>query len=100
MEIVSFWKGSVQLFEVGDLVICMWIDPIYPNTVAPPLEYDKGYIVNRIRLDREGNQHLDVGFVMGDEINFVRSTETREILASPNDEWWCHPSRFIKAKIK
>ena len=71
-----------------------------PRPKDPGNEMNKGYAVHSIRLDKEGHQHLDVGLKMGTEINYVTSFETGEMLPSPKDEWWCHPSRFHKVKIK
>lgn len=88
------------VFQIGDLVICNNTASFFSHGIAPPLEKDKGYVIANIRVDREGNEHLDVGLKMGEQINYVTSFETREMLHSPNDEWWCHPSRFHRAKIK
>lgn len=89
-----------EIFAVGDLIICNHTASFYSHGIAPPLQMNKGYTIQQICLDKEGHQHLDVGLKMGTEINSVTSFETREYLLSPKDQWWCHPSRFHKAKIK
>lgn len=87
------------LYKIGDLVICDLIASFFSHGIAPLLELNKGYTVNNIHLDGQGNQHLDVGLKLG-ELNYVSSFETREVLPSPDDEHWCHPSRFHHVKIK
>jgi hypothetical protein len=84
----------MELFTVGDLVKAVNIDPLPENDVAPPLELDKNYEVKEIVLDRDGNQHLDVGLVSG--YSYIRSYETKEDLPRGSKIHWCHPSRFVK----
>lgn len=82
----------MELFEVGNSVICKNNKPLDGNDVAPPLKEDEDYPVKRIFLDKKGNQHLDVGLVS--EYNFIRSYETEEELPDGDKIHWCHPSRF------
>lgn len=98
-DIAKFWDSKPDQFGVGDLVVCDWIDPIAGNTICPNLEFNKGYTVEKIHIDKAGHQHLDVGLKLG-EVNFVRSHYTGDIIPSPLDEHWCHPTRFHHAKIK
>jgi hypothetical protein len=89
------------VYTLGDKVLCVFIDKLRDNTVAPPLQKEGEYTVQDICEDAEGNQHLDVG--LRSSYNFVRSIETGEELPK-GTQWqkdgdniihWCHPSRFI-----
>lgn len=83
-------------FEVKDTVLAVNVKPLEGNDEAPPLELEKEYVVQDIFLDKEGNQHLDVG--LKSKLHYVSSHETKEKL--PNSGMgkihWCHPSRFVK----
>lgn len=81
---------------IGDVLQCVNIEPFEGRTVAPPLELGKEYPVKGIILDKQGNQHLDVG--LASMYNYIRSIETGEELFNGDKIHWCHPSRFIKAK--
>lgn len=81
--------------EVNDKVVCINTKPIGDNDVAPPLEEKKEYTIKEIILDKQGNQHLDVGLVS--RYNYIRSIETEEELPRGKQIHWCHPSRFLPA---
>lgn len=84
------------MFEVGDIVGCIHNKPFPDKEEAPKLKVGEKYMIKGITLDKEGNQHLDVGLISS--LNWVTSIETGEVL--PNSGiggiHWCHPSRFIK----
>lgn len=88
------------IFSIGDEVECINIDKLRvvgeaeDNLVAPPLQMNGHYVVQDIVLDRDGNQHLDVGL----ESNYarIRSIETGQELPRGFKIHWCHPSRFVK----
>lgn len=80
------------MFKVEDKVKCINVAPLKGNEEAPNLKFDKEYIVKEIILDKEGNQHLDVG--LPSELNYIRSYETKEELPRGKEIHWCHPSRF------
>lgn len=82
----------MQKFEIDNVVICKNTALLPGNEVAPPLEAEKEYPVKGIALDKEGNQHLDVGLVS--LYNYIRSHETEEDLPNGDKIHWCHPSRF------
>lgn len=79
-------------FEVGQDVKATKTDPMPGNDTAPSLELDKDYKIKEITLDKEGNQHLDIGLVSS--LNWVTSWETKEELPKGDEIHWCHPSRF------
>lgn len=82
----------MQIFKVGDIVICKNIAP-FPNTkIAPPLKDGQSYRVEKIIKDSKGNQHLHVG--LDSEYEYVTSQETGEQLLDGDKTHWCHPSRF------
>jgi hypothetical protein len=85
---------SKILFKEKDTVICVNTEPLTGNDVHPPLEKGKKYSIKGIALDKEGNQHLDVGLVS--KHNYVTSYETKETLPTSGvgGIHWCHPSRF------
>lgn len=80
-----------QIYEVGDIILCTNANPLDGNDVAPPLKLSE-YPINEIVLDRDGNQHLDVG--LKSQQNYIRSYETKEELPRGTSIHWCHPSRF------
>lgn len=80
------------IFSVNDPVTCININFLPGNSKAPPLELHKEYRIKAIQLDKEGNQHLDVGLVS--ELEYVSSYETKEQLKDGHKIHWCHPSRF------
>jgi len=79
-------------YKAGDTVRAIFIDPIGPRTVAPPLELNQIYVVKDIIQDSKGYQHIDVGLVS--KYNFIESVETGEELDRGEIVHWCHPSRF------
>jgi len=80
------------IFKVGELIKCVNISILKGNDVAPPLELSMVYNINGIALDKDGNQHLDVGLVS--KYSYVTSHETSEKLPDGDKIHWCHPSRF------
>ena len=80
------------MFEVGQVLICINEKVLPKNDIGPPLVFNQEYTVKEIVLDKEGNQHLDIGIVS--KISSVSSYETGEILPRGNKIHWCHPSRF------
>jgi hypothetical protein len=82
------------IFEVGETIKAISILPMPGKDTAPNLELGRSYKVKGICLDRDGNQHLDVG--IPSSLNFVKSHETGEELPEGTKIHWCHPSRFVK----
>ena len=82
------------MFNVGDTVRAINNKPLEGNDKAPDLAIGKEYPVKAIVLDKDGNQHLDVG--LESEYNYIRSWETKEELPDGDSIHWCHPSRFEK----
>lgn len=79
-------------YKKNQKIKCVHVLPLKGNDVAPPLHLNKVYTIFEIVLDKENNQHLDVG--IESNFNFVRSFETKEYLPDGNKIHWCHPSRF------
>jgi hypothetical protein len=84
------------IYEIGQTVKCINAEKLKGNDIGPPLELDVVYPVKGITLDKEGNQHLDVGLVS--KYSFVSSYETSEQLPEGDKIHWCHPSRFELVK--
>lgn len=82
------------IFSVGDSVEATNNQPLKGNDKAPALVIGQTYPVINIILDRDGNQHLDVG--LKSDLNYVTSYETGEQLPDGHKIHWCHPSRFTK----
>lgn len=78
--------------EIGKTLIAINNEPLVGNTIAPPLELGKEYIVREVILDSGGNPHYDVG--IKSKYNFITSYETKEELPKGEKIHWCHPSRF------
>lgn len=83
---------KVNKYNAGEKLVCVNVEPLKGNDKAPPLTLGETYKVKTIVLDKEGNQHLDVG--LKSTLNFVTSYETKEELPDGNKIHWCHPSRF------
>jgi hypothetical protein len=81
-------------FEIKNVVKAINVKPLMGNQIAPPLELEKEYLVVGICLDKQGNQHLDVG--LKSVHNYITSYETDEELPDGNKIHWCHPSRFVR----
>lgn len=81
----------MYIYNIGDKVRIIKIEPLGDNTVAPPLELNKEYPVKGVILDSGGNQHLDLGLVS--EYNYIRSFETNEELPDGDRIHYVHPSR-------
>lgn len=79
-------------FQIGQIVTAVNIKPLPGNTIAPPLAQGLKYPIRDIVLDKDGNQHIDVGLYS--EFNFITSYETKEELPNGDKTHWCHPSRF------
>lgn len=81
-----------KVFNIGDEVLCVEDRILEGNDYGPEVYKGKTYTIKDICLDKDGNQHLDVGLVS--KLNYVRSFETKEELPNGNKIHWCHPSRF------
>jgi hypothetical protein len=79
-------------FEEGQNVKCLHVEPLLGNDIAPPLKSGEIYRVKKIVLDKQGNQHLDVGLVS--KYKYISSFDTGEHLPDGDKIHWCHPSRF------
>lgn len=76
----------------GGIVTAINDKPLPGNSVAPPLELGKTYVIAKVIHDKKGNPHLDVG--LKSKYNFITSYETKEELPDGEKIHWCHPSRF------
>lgn len=79
-------------FTVNQKVKVVKTDPMSGNKVCPPLNLGEEHSIKEIILDKEGNQHIDVGLFS--EFNYITSFETKEELDRGDKIHWCHPSRF------
>lgn len=84
-----------NFFTHGQQVRCVDASPLSGNTIAPDLEEGKIYKIISIALDKEGNQHLDIGLVS--RYSYITSYETGEVLPYSDTIHWCHPIRFEHA---
>jgi hypothetical protein len=85
-------ETTINKYNVGEKLVCVKIEPLNDNKIAPPLTLGETYKVDTICLDKEGNQHLNVG--LKSKVEFIRSIETGEALPDGDKIHWCHPSRF------
>lgn len=76
----------------GGLVTAINNKPLSGNSVAPPLEVGKNYVILNVIKDKKGNPHFDVG--LESKYNYITSFETKEELPDGDKIHWCHPSRF------
>ena len=89
----QFKQQSMKtVFEVGQTVEVINIDMLTGNDKKPNLKIGGIHEIKEIVLDKDGNQHLDVGLVS--RLSYVKSWETGEELPNGNKIHWCHPSRF------
>lgn len=79
------------IYEVGQKVVVVNDKRLPGNDKAPALTTGEEKTIRSIVLDKDGNQHLDLG--LESHLNFVRSYETKEELPDGDMIHWCHPSR-------
>lgn len=89
---------GVEKFKLGDKIKCVNDSPLSGNTVGPDLVIGEEYPVRNICIDKQGNQHIDVGLLS--ELNYVKSWDTGEELPQGDVIHWCHPSRFTLVTSK
>lgn len=82
------------MYNIGDIVKAINDKPLGNNKISPEVIIGQEYHILNIVLDKEGNQHLDIG--LPSEYNYIRSFETDEELPKGDLIHWCHPSRFEK----
>lgn len=84
------------IYEVDDIVKCIDDQPLMGNTIAPPIIIGDEYKIENITLDKESNQHLDLGFIS--MYNWIKSWETGEELSNGDRIHWVNPIRveFVK----
>jgi len=82
----------MENFEINDNVEVINNKPLKGNEHCPKLTIGDKYQIKNIVLDKQGNQHLDIG--LKSNLNFVTSYETKEELPQGHLIHWCHPSRF------
>lgn len=88
--------GKKEIFNVGEHVRVINSNPLKGKEIAPPIVKGNTYTVKQIVLDKDGNQHLDIGIVSN--YNLITSWETGEKLPDGDKIHWCHPARFEKVK--
>jgi hypothetical protein len=81
----------MKRFNVGDIVIAVFTQPLPGKEIAPKLTLKAEYEIKTICEDKKGNQHIDVG--LKSDVNSVTSFETNKEL--PGGIRLCHPNRFI-----
>ncbi|MFA9239465.1 MAG: hypothetical protein ACEQSQ_06190 [Candidatus Paceibacteria bacterium] len=84
------------IYEIDDVVKCIDDSPLIGNIVSPPIVIGEEYVVRNIVLDKNYNQHLDLG--LKSHFTFIRSWETNEELPQGDEIHWVSPIRvkFIK----
>lgn len=81
-------------FNKGDALKCVNVKPLTGNSIAPMLEMDKVYKVDKTFVCKCGELHLDVGLIS--ELNSVTCFKCRQDLPGGDVHHWAHSSRFIK----
>jgi len=89
-------KNGKYIYEVDDIVRVINDAPLSGNKVAPPIVIGEEYPIKNIVLDRQGNQHLDLGLISLYE--YITSWETKEELPDGDRVHWVNPSRVIFIK--
>lgn len=82
----------MKKFEIGDEITCKDAKPLIGNHICPPLVLGNSYKIKGIVVDKENNQHLDIGLVS--KFNFIRSYQTGEKLPNGDMIHWCSALRF------
>lgn len=78
-------------YKEGQEVIIVNNEILKGNTVGPTLTLGDVKKIKRIILDKNGNQHLDLG--LKSRYMYIRSYETKEELPNGDSIHWVHPSR-------
>lgn len=73
-------------------MICINIDPLEGNEIAPPLELDKDYTVIQTYTCVCKQNHYDVG--LKSKHNWIRCYKCKREIPQGDSIHWCHPSRF------
>lgn len=77
-------------------MICINIEPLEGNTIAPPLELNKEYNVIKSYDCKCGQTHYDVG--LKSKHNWISCYKCKKEIPQGDIIHWCHPSRFeVKA---
>ena len=77
----------------GTTMLCVNINPLEGNTIAPPLTKDADYPILNVHTCPCGQEHYDVG--IKSQVNYVRCYKCSEELVDGDKIHWCHPSRFV-----
>lgn len=85
-----------RIFKEGEEVTPTYFGPLPGTKIAPPIVPGAEYIIKKIHIDKEGNQHLDLG--IKSQYNYIRSYETKEELPDGDKIHWCHPGRVELVK--
>jgi len=96
LEIMSVSEEGKHLYEIDDEVRIINDAPLSGNTIAPPVIIGEKYKVKNIVLDKDLNQHLDLG--LASMYNYITSWETEEQLPEGDTVHWVHPSRVELVK--
>lgn len=74
-------------------MICINIQPLEGNMIAPPLVLNKDYGKPQVIHTCDcGQDHYDVG--LKSTVTFVRCYKCKKELPLGHIVWWTHPSRF------
>jgi hypothetical protein len=73
-------------------LICINIDKLPGNTIAPPLVLNQAYDLKRTYICKCGEVHCDVG--LKSTHNFIRCYKCGEELPDGTNIHWAHSSRF------
>jgi hypothetical protein len=89
-------EKEVPIYYVGEAVEVVNVHPLKGNEIAPPAILNQKEEIKDIHIDREGNQHLDLGYIS--KYQYISSYETGEVLPNSGEggTHWVHPSRVKK----
>lgn len=89
-------EDGKEIYEVGDFVKITNDAPLAGNTITPPVIIGEEHEVKNIALDKNNNQHLDLGLISLH--NYITSWDTKEYLPNGDKVHWVHPSRVKLVK--
>ena len=83
----------MKKIEKGSKLKCIFDACLPGKDVRPPLVLGDYYTCEDIIIDSKGNEHIDAGIPLPEEVNFVTSYATGEVVSKTKH--LCHPNRFI-----
>ena len=73
-------------------LICINIEPLVGNNIAPPLVKGRKYPVKEVFTCKCGQNHFDVGLLS--QHNFISCYSCGDHIPRGDTIHWCHPNRF------